>query len=489
MAELLDPFSRVKACSGTGTLTSGDGVLPCRFDAHQRGDGTIVIDVQADDSTSIRPGSSDAQLVGTTATGQQVKSLGAHVVSSTVITGEHDGPKTRLRLIAAGMQSSVPGSSSTFRYGLTNLRKILGNDVQMFTTPDGQKGSRRRIRLRLGEFEVVIEHRPDAEAVLKELSVTHGVAVTAEATVTASPDQAEAADETIRRMCHLLTLGQGSAVCWLYRDSIDEYGHVVATFCGNAITKPYAAHPLISDNDMCAFVQTTYPAWDEAESRWEIRNAILGYTDAKIQVDYHELRGLKMAVVIEHLKRVYLERTKREYILPNDLFQGKFQELRSRVMNLLRELFPEHTAETLGYLVPGLMGLNRTSFKEALKGVAAELRLPLHRDEMRKLIPIRDRLVHAMQFSNEVELTTHQQYDLLTTFAGRLILAGLGYDGQYYDWTGRPPVLVKLERLPPTSPPTSKTETGAVAASQSVEHHESKRGEHIDPDADDGKTS
>jgi hypothetical protein len=62
-----------------------------------------------------------------------------------------------------------------------------------------------------------------------------------------------------------------------------------------------------------------------------------------------------------------------------------------------------------------------------------------------------------MQFSKDVDLSTSQQYDLLTTFAGRMILAALGYDGQYYDWTQRPPTLVKLARLPsPASTPTPK---------------------------------
>jgi hypothetical protein len=292
MTDQEDPFRRVKACTGTGTLTSGEIVLPVQFEAYQRGDGTI--DCQGEDTTPwLRQWPWDAQLVGTTPAGHQVVSHKAHIVNSTFTVGEHAGP-TKLRLIATGLEMTRPAKSPTLRYGLTNLTEILGNEFHDYTTPEGLRDGRRRIRLSLGGFDVLIEHRPDAGAILKELKQTHGVAVTAEATLTATPDQIAAADDTMRKLCHLLTLGQGPTVSWIYRDSVDEHGNVVGTFCGNAVTKPFASsYELIPDEDMCAFVQTTFPTWEDAEACWEIRNAILGYTDAKIAVDYLESRALK----------------------------------------------------------------------------------------------------------------------------------------------------------------------------------------------------
>lgn len=434
MPDDVDPFRRVKAFSGTGTLKADGSELPCRFDAYQRGDGAIVIDCDGDDTRGMHPLAWDVQLTGTTDTGQHVVSHEAHVTGSTFrMMGKHQGPNIHVRLIAAGLDMSTGTSPRTLRYGLTNLRETL----------------RKSDRLHLGEFEILIEHRADANTIIKELNATHGIALTAEATLSATSGHVTAADETISKLCHLLTLAQGSTVSWIYRDSLDELGEVVATFCGNAITKPYGApHQLIADHDTYAFVQETFPAWDDAAALWEIRNAILGYTDAKIEVDYFELRALKMAVVIEHLKRVYLERTGREYTMPQELFEGKFEDLRSRIMAVLKQLFPDQTGATLGRLLPGLRGLNRTSFKDAVKAVLAELRLPVDNNELAALVLIRDRLVHSMQFSSELELSPLQQHGLLTTFAGRLILAALRYEGPYYDWRTRPPQVVKLERTP-----------------------------------------
>ncbi len=448
MSDRVDPSFRVKACSGMGTVTAGDIVLSCRFDAHQRSDGTIVIDCEGDAHAGEFP--RDAQLIGTTAAGQQVESRRAHIVSHTPSMGPLS-PATRLRLKAGGLDVITPNRPwTTLRYGLTNFRKVLGNDEHHYTTPAGHPGWRRRIRFRLGEFDVVVEHHSDTDAVLEELEITRGIAVTAEAILTATPAKVAAADEVMRRLCHLLTLGQGETVSWIYRDSVDAYGQIVATFCGNAITKPYAAaHTLIADEDLCAFVQATFGAWDDAEARWGIRNAILAYSDAKIEIDYLESRALKMAVVIEHLKRVYLERTGHELTVPNEVFQAKVTDLRSRVMAVLKELYAGQPGEALGHVLANLLGgLNRTPFKAALKGAAAELRLPLDKRDLAALVLIRDRIVHAMQFSKDVELEPTEQYSLLMEFAGRFMLAALGYDGRYYDWSSRPPKLAKLERLP-----------------------------------------
>ena len=406
-----------------------------------------MIDCEADAHVGELPW--DAQLMGTTTAGQQVESWRAHIVSHTLSMGPLS-PTTKLRLMAGCFDVVTPNQPwTTLRYGLTNFRNILGNDVHHYTTPAGHPGWRRRIRLRLGEFDVVVEHHPDTEAVLEELKITRGIAVTAEAILTATPDQVAAADEVMRRLCHLLTLGQGETVSWIYRDSVDADGQIVATFCSNAITKPYAAsHTLIDDNDLCAFVQATFGAWEDAEARWEIRNAILAYTDAKIEIDYLESRALKMAVVIEHLKRVYLERTKREFTIPTDVFMAKVADLRSRVMAVLKELYAGQSGEALSNVLAGLRGLNRTSFKSALKGVAAELRLAPDKKSLDRLVLIRNQIVHTMQFSKDVEVEPIGQYSVLMEFAGRALLAALRYDGRYYDWSSRPPKLAKLERLP-----------------------------------------
>jgi hypothetical protein len=454
MAQDFDPFRRVKAFTGTGTVTAGDRSMICRFDAHQRGDGAITIACEGDADASqiaklMAPWPWDVEFSGTTSDGLLLTTSAAHVVSSTFKVFSQAGPVPKLRIIAGGLDAVGEATATTLRFGLTNLRKIQGNEKYSYTTPDGQTGARLRIRLRLGEFDVVIDHREDAETVLKEAATTRGVGLTAEATVAVEPGQVASADQAVSTLCDLLTLGQGAAVNWIYRDSLDEGGRVIATFCGNAITKPLGSSlALISDADMCAFVQAAFNVWEEADTRWEIRKAVLGYTDGKSPIDYLEARTVKMVVVFEHLKRVYLDRTNREYLLPDALFKSKVGDLGRIVANALQELFPEQPPETLRRLAGGLQGLHRTSFRAALKGVASDLRLPLDSRELDDLVEIRNRLVHAMQFSENVKLEKFQQFLLLTTLAGKLILAALRYEGPYYDWTTTPPRQAQLTLLP-----------------------------------------
>lgn len=450
----IDPFRRVKAWSGDGTLTGLGQGLACRFQAHQRGDGTIIIDCDSDEPHP-HGGAWEAELAGTTVAGEAFRSIDAHVASATIrMGGQRQGTSVRLR--ATRLEVGSGSGASQLRYGLANMHAIRRNEVYARAVGESRTEQRRCARLNVGGLDLMIEPRQDADAILKEAASVRGSALSAELTVAPLGGQSmEAIDEAMGKVCALFSLGQGSAVVWLYRESLAGAGNIVATHCVDAITKPHgAAHRLIADGDLCGFVQATFPAWDSADEKWGIRNAILGYTDAKIQVDYHELRALKMAIVIEHLKSVFLDRTGREYILPDDVFQAAFRELRRGVTNALKDAFPGQLGQTLEQLAAGVAGMNRTSFRNALRGVAAELRLPLEKEELDALVPVRNRLVHAMRFADDIPLSHIEQYNLLTTFTGRLLLAALEYDGSYYDWTQRPPVLVRLNRVSAAEPPT-----------------------------------
>jgi hypothetical protein len=60
---------------------------------------------------------------------------GGHVVSSTMRPGDDGAVDVKLRIVAAGMEMGGQGGATTFRYGLTNLRAIPGNDWKTDTTP------------------------------------------------------------------------------------------------------------------------------------------------------------------------------------------------------------------------------------------------------------------------------------------------------------------------------------------------------------------
>lgn len=427
---------------GSGHLTSEHGILDCQFTASQRPDGAIVIDCSGDATRLPHNWGWDARLTGHTDDGARIETEGAHIVSSSLTMGGQ-GPSTRIRVISERLHiAKGQAAPIAYRYGLTNLRRLT--PVQ---TPEGEIA----VLIQAGDHEFRFKHASSDE--ITELTQTRSIGVTAEASVATTSGRAGELDEVIGRLCDLFTLGQASAVHWIYREALDANGDIVETVCLDAPTKPSgAAHRLIPDVNLRSFVESTYPRWDPAEANWEIRRAILGYTDAKVQVDYLEMRALKVAVVLEHLKSVFVRRTGREFTVANDLYQERVPTLRTRVMAVLKEVFEGQPGEALGQVVAGFVGgLNRRSFKDALKTMAAELRLPLGNDELRTLVPIRDHLVHTMSFDATAGLPPEKQYELLTTLVGRFLLAALEYDGPFYDWTGPRPEVRALLRLPPNN--------------------------------------
>ena len=362
-----------------------------------------------------------------------------------------DEPTTTFRLSASSWDVGDASGGERLVYGLTNLPEFPGNSSRSFENEAGYEGWERCTRLTLGEVVAAIEHRDDAKFLLKELSITRGIAVTAEAVVHRSTSDISACDAAITRMCHLLTLALGTTVSWIYRTAVASNGRVMGTHRVAAVTKPYhGGIPLIADEDICAFVQSAYLEWDRAELNWRIRDSILAYTDAKIQVDYLESRSLKMAVLLEHLKGLFLERSGREFKLPDTAFKAVLPMLKERTLATLQDLLPDQPDDVLSQLASGLEGLHRTSFRAALRGAAAELRVPISSGELNQVVAVRNRLIHAMRFSDESGLKPHEQYFLLATVAGKLMLASLGYEGRFYDWTksngGEPATLIPLTR-------------------------------------------
>lgn len=440
----MDPIWRVKEWSGTGEVVAGARKSPCSFRVHQRGDGTIVVDCENDGPATM---SADrAALHGTTDSGEPLVTWESWITRHTSTSGP-EGQSWTMRTLPSHADVGDPKGAKVLRYGLVNLGDIHDN-----TRPEGEDGP--CITLDLDGRRVRIFKRPDVESTLKELKLSHGIGITAEAVVEAGDLPLEATDEVVNRMCLLLTLAQGSGVHWIYRDAVDPSGRVVATHCLNAVSKPYGgSYVLVPNEHVVAFAEAAYPSWEQAERDWGVRNAILGYTDAKGHADYHELRAVKMAVVLEHIKGVYLERTHGEYTLPDDLFQQTLGTLQNGVRKLLKELFPDQQSNLLDRVVGALAGINRTSFPRAMRGAASEMDLALDKHELDRVTTVRNSLIHRMRFSTEVKMEDHEQYDLLNTFAGKLILAALHYHGTFYDWTTRPPRLVELKRATANDPP------------------------------------
>lgn len=247
----------------------------------------------------------------------------------------------------------------------------------------------RTTRFSVEGYEVTIRSLPRSKELLEEVQEMRGIGVTAEATVMAGLEQRERADELMDKLCLLLSLSAGRGVVWVYRKAVDVDGRIVGTFHLNAKTKAWSNQELVPTERIEDFVAATYPALLAEYERWGLRNAIRSYIDALLEGDYLEFRALKLCVVMEYLRKRYCE------------------------------------------------GRGQTSFRKDVARMCAALRVPMTEEELDLMKDARNKLVHEATFLKEkASPSVHEQYLFLVAVVGRVLLATLGYEGDWYDWRG-----------------------------------------------------
>lgn len=372
----------VQEWRGSGQLQLDGRESACTFELVQVGSGRIVLTCDVEEPVGFAV--EDARLTGRVDSGLDILVSGCFVRShETKIDGESCRTVVALRPREYEVRSDS-GSPAAFRYGLTNVR-LIGNEP--YKLPGG--GGGRQARLALDGFDVVIRDLKGSRELANEAKATRGIAVTAHAFASATAEARERLEGVLHRVCLLLTLALGHRVEWVYREALDERGSVLSVKGRNAITKPWCGLQLVPDEEVCRFVETTYPGLVSAFEAWGLEKAILAYNDAKLEGDYLEFRSLKMAVVMEFLKGRYLA------------------------------------------------GRKGVSFRRAAAGMCNSLGVPLSEAELGLLVHVRNSLVHEATFWNGKGAPSQfEQYTFLMSVIGSVLLATLRYRGEYFDWRG-----------------------------------------------------
>ena len=376
-----------KRYNGSGILEGPTGQGACSFEILQLTTGRLRMRCRLERDRLVYDWvGKSVELRGQT-DGQKVATRGAFVSAAQPISAGGEWV-TELKLTCGQAKIGEPEGARTLRYGLTNLQ-LEGNEGYREDFADGRFRLRRQSRFSIGGCEVIIRSTPGSEELLEEVQATRGIGVSAEARVIARLEEREHMDELMDRLCLLLSLGLGRGIVWVYRESMDVDGHVVEALHRSATTKPWSNQALVPTAGIEDFVAATYPAFLAAYERWGLRNAIRAYNDALLEGDYLEFRALKMVVVMEYLKRRYCE------------------------------------------------GRGKMSFREAVAEMCSLVRVPLSEEELELLRDARNRLVHEATFLKESAApSVHEQYLFLATVVGGILLAIVGYEGDWYDWRG-----------------------------------------------------
>jgi hypothetical protein len=421
----------LRAYSGHGHLADPSGNVPCTFEIVQLTTGRIVARCEAETGLSFRRCGTVVALHGVTGAVQSV-SVGHGVVTEEEARWNSGPGAMTLRLSCRTVTvRSGEGRGVFLRYGLTNLDYRL----QMQLTIDG--------------YVIDIQPIEDARNIVSAIRAKKGIAVTAEATVVASLDQAEAVDQVIVRLCLLLSLAQGHGLAWVHREILDGEGRVIEALHGDAVTKPWGGQELVPREATQNFLVATYPRFREANERVDLIRAIRAFTDAKVETPYLEARALQIVIVMEHLRSRYARITQREFILTKSQFNRGRKKLKTR----MHEVFESASAEQIDELLGSVPGLNRRTFRNILMPLCEELGIPLSKEEQDRFIDTRDALVHTLTFLPHLD--PWKEYSFLATTVGKVLLATLGWQGEYRDWSKDPNTPERLDLTTARGAPSS----------------------------------
>jgi hypothetical protein len=433
---------------GSGSLElNGNVPIECRFELVQTSDGRLVALCQRDDRCLyLSPEGEKGRLVGQLQDGRELEFDNVIIMRSNAhTTYDESGETSSSHVVITGNEVTVKANnqsmnSVTVVFALTNLT-LLGTDSYIVGNPDGSGEAKRQQSLALGQREAVIRPLSDYSEIVRELKASRGTDVTSELlTTAASAHQLDEAIGLADDLCLLLTLARGCRVEWLCYDVVGSADEVLGSYHRSAITKRWGSLQLIATTppeDTKHFLESAYPKLREVEEPWEFRNAVSVYTDGKTEGDFLESRALKLAVAMEHLVGRYLSQVDKAHILPPEVFKAALPQVRSAVGQLLQESLATAEAGQIEMMANHVQAFNWYPFRRALAEICTEVGLRAGSKERGRFKDIRDELVHRASFHPRYG-TPWEQYRLMMTFIGKVLLAILGYDGYYYDWT-KPP--------------------------------------------------
>jgi len=233
-------------------------------------------------------------------------------------------------------------------------------------------------------------------------------------------------DELAHKICSLLSLGMGCTVNWIYKKNNETVENIK-----NAITGDYSTLdliPTIQNNEIMKFLCETFAQYNNQNVKFNFIIRVLN--DAKTENDFLEIRSVKAAVALEMLKDFFVKANGIKKIEGS----SQFGKLTSSISGKILEFY-ENDPEELKYklIKQNIPALNNYPFRYLLDEMLASYKLSIKEECLSNIVKIRNSLVHTGEFYGELD--PEDQYFLLITNIGMILLSILNYKGEYIDWT------------------------------------------------------
>lgn len=439
--------------SGKGVITNSAGnQFDCDFSAHQLVTGQVVFLVENLDAPSIQSEldivafsgiETGGSLVSVKGNIRSIRYLPKLPNSSCGVWGAYYADQLRIDHRSSDSESRI------FKFGLTNLEFI---------------GTPKRTRTRTHSNEVLLDLNGSGIPIVR-LQRTHGYNdrisrlktlrgrhVTAELIFPPlSSDSFPQMEQVVTDLCYILSIASGTKVQWVYCIEMTQSRWKLATSHYSRITKPFSPlAPIDLDQSgvIKSFVEKVYPTYVKQRSAFALeKGTIDAYLDAKVETDYLEMRGVKMAVAIEALKQTFLDipgNQSYELVLPEADYASLIEDIQKEVCRVLTDHGIKKKMAKACATEGNIIGLNRRPFRYVLLKLCKSLNLNLSPDTD-LFIACRNSLVHQGRFYSKSATPTERarlaplptprdEYFLLVHVMDRIYLKLIGYSGPYTNW-------------------------------------------------------
>ena len=434
-------------CYGNLELPTKES-FKCSFEAVQFIDGAVreqcyFPDLSNSESNALvshlRDGVAIESISGVTEDGQEVK-LGRQILWTNInYRTTADTRAIIVTLIAAEMLVKPKGVDhrlSTLRFGITNF-EFEGNIVREQKTEAGQQFDRAILSANLPFGEMRIERLPGYEEAIANLKALQDIEPTCEISLELPRNHdIRWTEKVVDVLCRILSLAKGTKIGWIYLDGYDTEGLKRFTLHRHAVTMPYAGESAsvvgsLHPEDMKELIEKGNERFSQLDAEYDLGRVIDSYLEAKRPHSYLESKGLAAIQAMELLAGKYAKTHNLVYVIDQNEFNQKLNEIGNDVRKVLQVAFGEgHVTTICGERNEKLEGLNRRTLRQVLREIFHNFSISVSGPRLNALIDTRNALVHKGSFNTNDRVREYRQ--IISTM-DRVLLKMLGYEGYILD--------------------------------------------------------
>lgn len=335
-------------------------------------------------------------------------------------------------------------------YGITNF-EFFGTESVETRNGENISKSRAAMRLKLHGKEVQINKITNYEESINQIKLSRDANITCKLLMKLSENDLDENMEMVNNLCYLMSIIRGTKVAWIYYTAYSR-GKIIRKVHLDGNVKRYNPLPLLEEswdagNSVRSFLEVTYDTFVSRLNRFHLKEIIDVYLDAKAEGDLIEMRGAKLAVVMEKLKAILVNSRglvkdnsyighSGEYILSPD----DFDLLKEYVQKNLKAYLKKNgiNGEIRGKIYKNITCLNRTKFEDLLGELWDEIDLSLQERDIRLFINSRNSLIHkglfyceSKEFDDRCEPLANrdEEYYFILNMLDKTMLKLVGYSG------------------------------------------------------------